>query len=84
MKIKTVAPTRTSSGKVGKIPAFKIIGINRIAPAGGKSVLILSKATNRTQQASPAQRVNGKCSYKFNISRKKQPVADAKVIKPIM
>lgn len=84
MKIKTVAPIHTSKGNIGKYCVFSIIGINKIAPAGGNNVLTLSKVTNNTQQARVAQMLNGKCKYKFSPSLNIQPVAEANVIRPIM
>lgn len=55
-----------------------------MAPAGGKSVLTLSKVTNKTQHAKATQIVNGKCRYKFKTSLNIHPVAEASVISPIM
>lgn len=75
---------QTSKGNTGKYCVFNIIGISKIAPAGGNKVLTLSKVTNSTQHARVAQMLKGKCKYRFNPSLSIQPVAEAKVINPII
>ena len=78
------APTNTSAGKNRSKSLPKIIGINKIAPAGGKYIFVLSKAKNSTIHASAVHIKSGSPKTSFNNNLNEQPINDANVIKPTM
>ena len=45
-----IEPTKTSVGNIGTKFLSSIIGINKIAPAGGKLIFILFKVINNIMQ----------------------------------
>ena len=68
---------------IGKIPSksFSIImGINKIAPAGGKFIFTLLKAMNNIIHAIIVQIESGMFMYTFKISLIKQPVSQDLII----
>ena len=83
-ELKIAAPTNTSSGNLISKDLSNIIGINKIAPAGGKYIFNLSRAINKIIQAKAVQTNNGKLKNSFNSNLKAQPTKDANVIKPII
>lgn len=64
--------------------SFKIIGINKIAPAGGKNILVLLIAVNNITQARAVHTNSGIFKYILSIILIKQPVNALNVIKAII
>lgn len=83
-KLKIIAPINTSNGNFKSKDLSIIIGINKIAPAGGKYIFNLSSAKNKIVQARAVQIKSGNPKISFNNSLKMQPVKEAKVIRPTM
>ena len=78
------APINTSSGKAKSTDLSSIIGINKIAPAGGKYILSLPSAKNKTVQARTVHTESGKPKNSFNNNLNKQPANALNVISPII
>ena len=83
-KLKIIAPINTSKGNLKSKDLSIIIGINKIAPAGGKYIFNLLSAKNKMVQARAVQIKSGKPKNSFSNSLKMQPVKEAKVIRPTM
>ena len=81
-KLKITAPIKTSNGNLISKDLSNIIGINRIAPAGGKYIFNLSRAKNKIVQAAAVQIKRGNPNFTFNNILNAQPTKEAKVIKP--
>lgn len=83
-KLKIIAPANTSKGNFISNDLSNIIGINKIAPAGGKYIFILSIAKNKIIQASIVQTKSGNPHNSFNNNLNKHPTKEANVINPMM
>ena len=78
---KTIAPIRTSNGNIKSKFLSNIIGIKSIAPAGGKLILTLLIAINKTMQAESAHKKSGKPKYIFKTNLKIHPASAPKNIR---
>ena len=81
-RLKIIAPMKTSNGNLMSNDFSKIMGINNIAPAGGKNILNLSSAKNKIVQAIAVQIKSGKPKISFKNNLKEHPIKEAKVIIP--